>query len=641
MNARTRRGGRAASAHPAGGAPSSAWWVPAAAFVAALAVFAPSFGHHFVRDDHGLITTNPALRGGPLDVAGAVLDDFHAGSGGGSGKWRPLVTLSYAVEGAAGGFEPHLFHAVNVFAHAAASAVLALLLLAAGLPAWPALAGAVWFAVMPVHVESVAWISGRTDVFAALFVLAALWADRAARGRAPRPPWFAVGLFALGLASKEIALAFVAVIALDAWRDPRLVARAARVRWLMPYGIAAALYLAFWFVIGAIPAPPEAMDAGRADAIRRGMAWFLPALLRFFLPGVTHAPDWPLPASATLADPRVVAGALATLGLFVLAAWGVWRRARWSTPLLVLLVPLLPPLATGLLLAAGGAVAAERVLYLPSAGAAWLLALGVAWLAAQPAVKRAGVPFVAVALAPLIAAAAWTTWHDQAMYRNDAALYTALHARVPGSAIGAAGLATVRMQAGRLDEAQALLDRAAVLDPRMPEVPQARAEIAFATAQYAEVERHADEALRLRPSLAYARILRAAARVRRGAPAPALDSLIAAYPGDPLLLSALGERQVAAGRTAEAVAPLAQAMRAQGGDPATGLAYARALAAEGRTEEATAVLDHTLRLNPGARDAMQLRATLAEAAGDTALAAALHARRAALRAQDAEPGSDP
>src|SRR5206468_1428595 len=78
-------------------------------------------------------------------------------------------------------WQPWGFHLVNLLAHAATSAVVTLLMLAAGVPGAAALVAGAWFAVMPAHVESVAWISGRTDVLAGLFLALALLLDRRRR----------------------------------------------------------------------------------------------------------------------------------------------------------------------------------------------------------------------------------------------------------------------------------------------------------------------------------------------------------------------------------------------------------------------------------------------------------------------------
>src|SRR5207249_9003409 len=102
------------------------------------------------------------------------------------------------------------------------SGLVTLLALGAGAPALGAAVAGAWFAAMPEHVESVAWISGRTDGFSALLFALALVLDRTARssGRA----WPGVGAtlaLLLGLLCKEAALAFVVIVAVAEWVECR------------------------------------------------------------------------------------------------------------------------------------------------------------------------------------------------------------------------------------------------------------------------------------------------------------------------------------------------------------------------------------------------------------------------------------
>jgi tetratricopeptide (TPR) repeat protein len=641
MISRPRRAGRAKAQDPAsrsGHARRDRWW-PAVPALVALVLYAPSLSLGFVRDDHGLIEGHAALREGPAELARALASDFHAGTGGGSGKWRPWVTLSYAVDGALGGWRPAWFHATNVIAHALASACVALLVAQSGVAVPIALLAGTAFAAMPAHVEPVSWIAARTDLLAGLFMCAALWVDgRRRRARRGGPGWIAPGLFALALLSKETAVAFLAVIAV-AVGSAAGAARPARTwRWLAPYALVAALWAAAWFMIGGVPARPDHVDAARAQALERGAAWTAAALLRFTLPGVTHAPDWPLPSAPGGADPRVAAGLALWAALALAVAVAARKRSAFATPLALSVAPLVPVALGAFGGLAGGAVMAERVVYAASAGVVWTAALAAAWALARCGPRRRAAALLAGALAGVVLAyEASVTWRDQSMYRDDAHVYAAMWARVPQHATGAVGLATVRMAEGRLDEALALLEQAEALDPRIPEIHQARAEIAFARARWAEAAAAADRVVGLEPTRAYPRLLRAAARVRMGegdAVAAELDSLGELLPYDPLLLAARGERRLAAGLHAEAAADLERALRAQPGDPFTGLALARALRATGANERALAVLDHVVRIAPASVEAWQAYADAAGAIGraaqrDSALALARLLRDAA------------
>jgi hypothetical protein len=81
---------------------------------------------------------------------------------------------------------PAVFHGLNVLLHAATAAVAYGLLVRLFGRRWPAVAGAMLFAVHPVQVEPVAWVSGTKDVLCGLFSLAALWAYLAATDQQSR-----------------------------------------------------------------------------------------------------------------------------------------------------------------------------------------------------------------------------------------------------------------------------------------------------------------------------------------------------------------------------------------------------------------------------------------------------------------------
>ncbi len=114
---------------------------------------------------------NPHVRAGltAADVRWAV-------TGFAVGHWEPLTWLSLQADATVWHLRPGPMHVENVLLHAAGSAVLyGLLAAATGRPGgrrrWPAL-----FAVHPVHVESVAWVTERRDVLSTPLLLAAVWA---------------------------------------------------------------------------------------------------------------------------------------------------------------------------------------------------------------------------------------------------------------------------------------------------------------------------------------------------------------------------------------------------------------------------------------------------------------------------------
>jgi len=101
--------------------------------------------------------------------------------------YRPVTTLTYALNYAIGGLDPWGYHLVNVLLHAANSALIYLLLRTLSESRGLALVTAIAFAVRPIHTDAVANVAGRADLLACGFLvgawLLALREDRAGGGR--------------------------------------------------------------------------------------------------------------------------------------------------------------------------------------------------------------------------------------------------------------------------------------------------------------------------------------------------------------------------------------------------------------------------------------------------------------------------
>lgn len=116
--------------------------------------------------------------------------------------WTPMVTLSHALEFRLFGLDARAYHATNLVLHLACITLLYFLLLDLDLSASMVLLAALLFAIHPLQVESVAWVSGRKNLLAALFGLAFCREFLAAR------PLSATLWLLLALGSKGTAIAF-------------------------------------------------------------------------------------------------------------------------------------------------------------------------------------------------------------------------------------------------------------------------------------------------------------------------------------------------------------------------------------------------------------------------------------------------
>ena len=279
----------------------------------------------------------------------ALLGPWWFGSTDGGGLFRPLTLTSFTLEWGAWSGSPFGFHLVSVLAHAVVS-LLVFLVLARLASRTAALAGAILFAVHPVHVEAVANVVGRGEIYAAMAVLAAslVYLDEGLRHPSRRPLRLAA-LCALYLA-----------------------------------GVLAGYLLVRTAVLGAVAgggAAPEFIGVTTGERLLTAVTLW-PEYLRLLLFPLDLSADY---APAVLLVSRsvnaaVVAGAFILGGLAFLA----WFSSRHH-PLVTLgigwfFVAVLP---VSNLLFPAGILLAERTLYLPSVGASLALAGGWNWAEAR------------------------------------------------------------------------------------------------------------------------------------------------------------------------------------------------------------------------------------------------------------------
>jgi protein O-mannosyl-transferase len=586
----------------------------------ALLLYLPSLGGGFLRDDHFLIERHPYLRAAGW-LGRLLVADFWAPVSGATGMWRPLVVLSYWLDGRLAGWTPLWFHAVNAIAHALATAALALLVAGSGAGLAATWLAALAFAAMPAHVECVAWISGRTDVFCALFGLAALWLDdRARRAGRQWPGVLPVLSLALALLSKEVGVPLVGVLAVHEWTRMRLPASSfwRSARWLAPYAAVTALYLVLHGVLAPDPGPLAVADP-QSHAALRGAGWSLfPGYVAFLWPWFPHSPDRAAPSIVADRTLEMAFGALALATLVVLLIVLVWRRSRGATPLALILFPLAPPLA--LASARGYGLFGERHMYVPSAGVVWALALAIPALTERFG-SRAGRGIAGGVAALLVLGSAVETLRAIPGYHDDATMYRAMTEREPGNPTGFVGLAATLTERGRLDEAALLLDRAELLDAKMASVHVGRARIAARREAWEVVMGEAERALTLDPHLQSARLLRAVALMRQRRLAEAgkdLEALRDEYPGHPEVGTVWGQYLIAVGRPAEALPVLVRAAELLPGEPSLWDAIGVASARLGRAGEARAAFERVVAITPGYLEGWMRLAAACHRLGDGA-----------------------
>lgn len=497
------------------------------------AAYLPALRGEYIWDDDDYVTGNPLLESAE-GLTRIWLEPRE------SPQYYPVVFTTFWVEYRLWGEEPFGYHLVNVLLHGGNALLFALVLWALGVPgAW--LAAGV-FALHPVHVESVAWVTERKNVLSGFFCLLALLAylrhvglwqpHTTAREADPttdgdrRWYWVALLCFQLGLWSKSVIASLPAVLLLLLWWKRGRITRG-QVLELVPFlflGAAWGLHTA-WLErvhVGALGEEwaffwvERVLLAGRICAFYFGKL-FWPAELIFFYP------RWQVDATAPW-QYAFPAGVTATLGLLWLG-----RRRLGRGPLVALLYfvgTLFPVLGFLNVYPMLFSFVADHFQYLPSMGPIALGAALLAWAAGRvvgtPSLRAGGsIPLPAGSGAAagvlLLALLGGLTWERCHAFRDQEALWRDTLAKNPGAWLAQNNLGNVLLAQGRREEAEGYFRESLRLRPSYWEPVNNLGVIFAERGQMEEAERHFRSAAQLQanywePRLNLANLLRDAGR---------------------------------------------------------------------------------------------------------------------------------
>lgn len=425
----------------------------------AFALYAQTLGMGFVSDDVNTILSNAALHS-----LGNLPELFTRGmwpvGSAAEYTYRPVFMATMAIDYALWGESPRGYHLVSVLLHAA-NAVLVLLiarrlsgsLLAAG-------AAALLFAVHPVHVETVAWISARCGLMSVLFSLGAFSLYLCYRdGRRSSHLAWSLGLYLLAVFSKEDVIVFPAVIlfaegCIFAWEGRRSLAVVAA------YLAVAGFYFGVRTVVlkvvpgGGVPLSERLLTApGILAEYLRLLAF--PSGQKVFYDIPMRQGFW----EAAVIGPLLVLVAVVAGGLLT---WSCERRVffclAWIFIGLALFsgVPFMPqpsPMAT-------------RYLYFSAVGYCLLLGLLVAKIQGQLEAARSLQRYAVIGCAGvLLLVFAVMSWQQSQVWRDDIVFRNAYVADAPRVPQGHNGQGANYFRAGDFGQAAAAFSRAIELAP--------------------------------------------------------------------------------------------------------------------------------------------------------------------------------
>ncbi len=471
--------------------------LPAALLVALAAglAYAPTMGHDFAFDEYFLVlqdTTLHSLRNLPAFFT----RPFWPGQTG-IIYYRPLISLLYALDYSIGGGSPWPFHLTNLIGHVLAS-LLAWQLARKFFPPLATLAGLL-FALHPIHTETVTWISGRTDLFAALFLFAAWLLALQPSSPFRIKPLLSLLAFFLALLAKEVAVVFPALLFLsDRLQSRRLDRNRLLYYSLLLLALGFYFYLRHQALITPGPAPAPNFFAGRTPAFwiltMAAVAWTYLRLLFFPYPlRLDYSYDQLFKSGVGTG-----VGLLALAGLILLAAAAVRGRRRRpgfafdGFGLALALLPMAHLISFPTLMA-------ERFLYLPSFFACLFLARTVD-------LARGRAPRLAIGLAGLLALELFgLTAGRNRVWKDGYHYWRAAVPQIPERPEGHNLLGVFAMNRSDLRLARQEYQAALRLDPDYTVAEMNLAEIAFRQGDAAAARRLLEEVVRKTPDLAPAR----------------------------------------------------------------------------------------------------------------------------------------
>ncbi len=437
----------------------------AAVLVAAVAAaYAPVVECGFVWDDDRHVTANETLRSAPgLQRIWLSL--------GATPQYYPMVHTSFWLEYRLWGLDPTGYHVVNVAFHALCALLVWRVLLLFPLPPAAAWVAAGAFALHPVHVESVAWISERKNVLSGAFTLGSLLAylrflaaERSER-RARRALYALSFLLYLGaLASKTVACTLAPALLLLTWGRRRVLSRRDLLQ-VLPFlaaGVGAGL-LTVWMErhrVGAV-GPEWDLSAAERLLVAGRALWFYAAKLLWPSDLTFIYPRWEI--DAAVGWQWLYPACAAALLIALLAA-----RDRIGTGPFVALAFFAGSLAPALgffdVYPMRFSFVADHFQYLASLGPI-ALAVALADHGARRFGQRGRRLFAASAAATL-AVLGGLSFRQLAIYRDDESLWRATLRRNPGAWIAYTNLGRILEQRGEFEHAIGLYRQATLVEDR-------------------------------------------------------------------------------------------------------------------------------------------------------------------------------
>ena len=447
------------------------WWLFGLFLVAAtLFAYQPAWNAGFIWDDDLYVTKNPLLSA--PDGLWRIWFSMDSPS-----QYFPLAYTAFRMEHALWGFNPVGYHWVNILLHAINALLVWRVLYRLGVPgSWLA---AALFALHPVQVESVAWITELKSILSLFFILLTLLAwMKFMQGQAGRW-WFyllASFLYVLALSAKSTACTLPAALVLILWLKRKPIDRFRLVQ-IVPFAMLAlgSGLLTMWWERYHQHTEGNPFAFGLLDRIliASHAAWFYAGKLLWPSKLTFSYPLWHIDPSNPLQYAWLIAGAALAGGIYFARRWA-GRSIEVAT--LFYLATLAPTMGFIMLYTFVYSFVADHYQYVACIGPFALASAAITLGLAINGYGKAGFPVFPLfgrrfpwlgwgLCTALVLGLSFLTWRQCRMYEDQETLWHVTCDRNPGSAMAHNNLGFLLLQKGEVDDAIRLFRQALEINP--------------------------------------------------------------------------------------------------------------------------------------------------------------------------------
>ena len=482
-------------------------WLPLAVCGVAFLIYSRSLFCGFEGDDFPQIVNNPQVQSWAYlpKLLGSHL--WSQLSDRPSLFYRPIFSVWMLLVHTCGGLAPWFWHLSSILMHVAATwLVFRICRRLTGNDAGAA-AGAAIFAVHPIHVDAVSWVSASCELLFAISALAAMLtlldpplldtdidrdkdkdkkSGRAEDGRGnflSSRVWLSAVWFGAGLFAKETGVTMLAILPAIAWMQlkERAAGRQRLWRAAFPYGVVTAGYLAVRWAV---------MRRMRGATVEHGWATVVfsaPSILLFYLKKLFF--PWNLagtyvnPVAASPTKLFWLQLSAVVVGAAVIAWLAIRYRSLFGLAAALIVIPVLPALIVIRIYPQGTGIN-DRYLYLPSAGASLLVALIIQKVWSERPAKVTAIVVVSLVFMTFSV----MTISQQKYYQDDIAFYSRVIGVSPSDTFAMGELGNVYMDQGHPDLAVEQFQRASQIASDDQTVKSYLARALFAAGKYSEAE---------------------------------------------------------------------------------------------------------------------------------------------------------